>query len=589
MASRDLDDMEVEFHGLQAEPTDFQNQGIQISPYQVLNPDGGYVYKTTLELQLCSFICTGSSSRNYRTRSREIRLEDIPFVSELIQDGLGERVVELLLHFQYRACRQDPLLFVLAICCRSSDRQTKRAGYNALPSICRIPTQLFKFLSFCQKINQKNSLSKGWGRAHRKAICDWYHSYGTSETKLKLLALHITKYSKRHGWRHKTVMRLAHLNVKEEEDPALKYLVILAVKGKQYADSTTFMENQRKREFYQTSTLKKISDLLSSIETAKHTKDVSQVKRLILEHRLVREHIPTCFLNEREVWLALARHMPVTALIRNLGKMSKLEIFKRSNSEEKPSFEEYLALEKLKNKELITKEKVHPFTYMLAINQYKKGENRSKSLQWPIYPQICSALKEGLYLSFENIKPTNKRFLVALDISKSVEESVTVVGSPSLQALDVAAFMLSLTIRTEQNCHAIIFSNNRATALPIRPDDDIEVVAEKIKDLRSSPREVSADASLPFKYAIEKKKIYDVFIIYTDSYATSGTPHPSQALQFYRQSSGKTDAKLVVCNLACSDVSIGDIDDPLTLTVCGFDSYVPQIISNFINGNFYSS
>ncbi|XP_062571413.1 RNA-binding protein RO60-like [Saccostrea cucullata] len=586
MASCDLDDMEVEFHGLQAEPTECESQDTKISPYQVINQDGGYVFKTTLEMQLCSFICTGSSSRNYRTRSREIRLEDVAFVSQLIKNGLGERVVELLLHFRPRAFRQDPLLFVLAMCCRSSDTATKRAGYIALPSICRIPTHLFKFLDFCQKINQGNFQSKGWGRAHRKAICDWYHSYGTSETKLKLLALHITKYPKRHGWRHKAVMRLAHLKVKDDEDPALKYLVILAMKGKEYADSTPFMENQKNRDSYQTSILKNISNLLSSIEMAKRTKDVAQVKKLILKHRLVREHIPTCFLNDREVWLALARHMPILALIRNLGKMSKLKIFERGTSEEKPSFEEYLALEKLKNEEIITKEKVHPFTYMLAINQYKKGENRSKSLQWPVYPQICSALKEGLYLSFRNIKPTNKRFLVALDISRSIEESVTVAGSPSLQALDVAAFMLSLTIRTEENYHAIVFSNNRATALPIRPDDDIDGIANKIKEMRSPTGEFVADAALPFKYAIENKKKCDVFIIYTDSFATFGTPHPGQAFKFYRQSSNSPDAKLIVCNLACSDVSIGDIEDQHTLTVCGFDSYVPHIISNFLNNVF---
>ncbi|XP_062598189.1 RNA-binding protein RO60-like [Saccostrea cucullata] len=266
--------------------------------------------------------------------------------------------------------------------------------------------------------------------------------------------------------------------------------------------------------------------------------------------------------------------------------MSKLKIFEKGASEVRSSFEEYLALDKLMNKELITKENVHPFTYILAINQYKKGENRSKSLQWPVNVQICSALKEGLCLCFDNIKPTKKRFLVALDIGRSIEKSVTVVGSPALQILDVAAFMLSLTIRTEENYHAIVFSNNRAAALPIRPDDDIDVVADKIREFRGPTSDVIADASLPFKYAIKNKKKCNVFIIYTDSFGTLGTPHPAQTFQFYRQSSNSPDAKLIVCNLACSHVSIGDIEDQHTLTVCGFDSYVPHIISYFVSNVF---
>lgn len=36
----------------------------------------------------------------------------------------------------------------------------------------------------------------------------------------------------------------------------------------------------------------------------------------------MREHIPTDLLNDRSVWAALLVKMPMTAMIRNLGKMS---------------------------------------------------------------------------------------------------------------------------------------------------------------------------------------------------------------------------------------------------------------------------
>ncbi|XP_062579109.1 RNA-binding protein RO60-like [Saccostrea cucullata] len=593
MASNTVEDMDIteqeEFLGLQADPQDCESQTVRISTYQLPNQVHGYVFQTNFELQLSSFICTGSSSRNYWVRSREPRVEDLPFVSQLIEEGKGKKIVELLVHFstKYRTCRQDPLLFVLALCCRSNDMETKMSGYNALKSICRIPTQLFRFLDFCKQISiSQLSPSKGWGRAHRKAICDWYLSYGTEERKLKLLALHITKYCRRYGWKHKSVIRLAHLKV-SEENPVLKYLVIVAVKGKKYADSTKFMKKIMKQGTYQKSFLKEIVDLLSGIETAKSTKDISQIKKLILKHRLVREQLPTFCLNDIGIWLALARHMPLTAMVRNLGKMSKLELFQVENpTGDNISFEEHLIIAKLKNKELLAKEAVHPFTYMLALNQYKRGENHSGKLQWPVYPQICSALEEGLYLSFNNVKPTEKRFLLALDISKSMEESVNVAGAPTLQALEVAAFMSTLTIKTEKNCDAIVFTNEKVNVLPIGSSDTLNEVTENIRSLARPVRDIPADASWPFKYALENKRRYDVFVIYTDSNVSLSDPHPSQALQLYREATGNKEVRLVVCNLACSDVSIGDIEDPFTLTVCGFDSYVPQTISNFLNGEF---
>jgi 60 kDa SS-A/Ro ribonucleoprotein len=85
---------------------------------------------------------------------------------------------------------------------------------------------------------------------------------------------------------------------------------------------------------------------------------------------------------------------------------------------------------------------------------------------------------------------------------------------------------------------------------------------------------------------MEKKKTYDAIVIYTDSNVSLGYPHPSQALKSYRDAIKKPDVKLVVCHLTCADVSIGDIEDPFTYTVCGFDSHVPQIISNFLNNDY---
>jgi hypothetical protein len=46
--------------------------------------------------------------------------------------------------------------------------------------------------------------------------------------------------------------------------------------------------------------------------------------RLIREHRLPREVVPTEYLRSAEVWRALLEEMPMTAMLRNLATMTRL-------------------------------------------------------------------------------------------------------------------------------------------------------------------------------------------------------------------------------------------------------------------------
>ena len=52
--------------------------------------------------------------------------------------------------------------------------------------------------------------------------------------------------------------------------------------------------------------------------------EIEKVCAYIRSHGLVREHIPTPFLNVKKVWSALNQNMPITALIRNLAKMTAI-------------------------------------------------------------------------------------------------------------------------------------------------------------------------------------------------------------------------------------------------------------------------
>ena len=70
----------------------------------------------------------------------------------------------------------------------------------------------------------------------------------------------------------------------------------------------------------------KVLDFLGAVEKAKSCTKPEEIIPLIKAYGLVREHIPTPLLSNVEVWRALLQKMPMTAMIRNLGKMTAIEL-----------------------------------------------------------------------------------------------------------------------------------------------------------------------------------------------------------------------------------------------------------------------
>ena len=69
------------------------------------------------------------------------------------------------------------------------------------------------------------------------------------------------------------------------------------------------------------------------------------------------------------------------------------------------------------------------------------------------------------------------------------------------------------------------------------------------------------DCALPMRYAIEREREVDAFVIYTDSETWAGDIDPVQALREYRERSGIA-ARLVVVGMISNGFTIADPDDP---------------------------
>jgi 60 kDa SS-A/Ro ribonucleoprotein len=75
-----------------------------------------------------------------------------------------------------------------------------------------------------------------------------------------------------------------------------------------------------------------------------------------------------------------------------------------------------------------------------------------------------------------------------------------------------------------------------------------------------------------------------VFIVYTDSETWAGAIHPSAALEKYRTTMNKPNAKLIVVGMQSNGFTIADPKDKRMLDVVGFDSAAPQVMSLFAEG-----
>jgi hypothetical protein len=68
----------------------------------------------------------------------------------VFQSGHGVQVLNELVAVSLdgRAAKQGTTIFVLALCLRLGDDETRKQAYKAIPDVCRIPISLFQLLTF---------------------------------------------------------------------------------------------------------------------------------------------------------------------------------------------------------------------------------------------------------------------------------------------------------------------------------------------------------------------------------------------------------------------------------------------------------
>jgi 60 kDa SS-A/Ro ribonucleoprotein len=521
----------------QSAPTVAVPQSQPLNARQIRNDAGGFVFEVSDWDALMRFLVIGTEGGTFYVGQEQLTKRATELVKRcLAADGQRAITMASTVSQEGRALKQDYAIYVLALALAGDDVGTRKFAYASIPVICRTASTLFQLLSYLKG-------RRGWSRGLRSAVARWY-----DEMPIDKLGYQLVKYRERNGFTHRDAFRLAHPHGASSQDRAALYAWV-AGKAHGICD---------------------LPPIINDFENAAN----GIGDKLDLVKRLPREALPTEWLNDPKVWESLligegaGKGMPMTALLRNLGNLSKREVLTAGS----PAAE-YVA-ERFADRDGIRNARVHPIAVYLARAVYASGKSVKGSGSWAPVGKVVDALDNAFVLAFRNIVPTGKRILVAIDVSGSMDWG-GIAGLP-LKPVDVASAMGFVIARSEPHATLIGFDTVVYSEVKIAAD-------ESLRDFqaRFSTPGGDTDCSLPFQYAQCKNLDVDAVVIFTDNQTWAGHNHPQQALELLRKHLGHR-VKVVVAATTATNGSIGDTQDRDILQIAGFDASVPTLVSEWI-------
>jgi len=537
---------------------------------QVRNSNSGYAWQVDDWTRLDRFLILGAEGGTYYIGERELVKQNHDALIRCIKaDGVRavNRIVEI--SDAGRAPKNDPAIFALALVVTHGDVPAKAHAFANLNKVCRIGTHLFHFAEYVNAM-------RGWGRGLRNAVGRWYVERGADD-----LAHQAVKYQQRDGWSHADLLRLAHPKAPSVQHDAVFRWMLTG------ADALGEREVKRKvrgeNRVAKYAGVGELPKFIGAFERVKSTTNVIEVVKLIDEFDLPREAVPTQWLNEAAVWEALLERMPMTAMIRNLGKLTSLGLLKPFSDAKR------LIIRKLRDETALKRARIHPLAVLVAQKIYAQGHGDKGSLKWSPVAAVVDALDEAFYATFQNVEPCGKPVLLALDVSGSMAASM--IAGSCISAREASAAMALITAATEPEHEIIAFSapgrgryggmhgggEPGITRVDISPRMRLKEVIKRVEAIPMG----GTDCALPMLWAARNKLDVSGFITYTDSETWAGNIHPAQALRQYR-SEFVGDAKAVVVGMTSNGFTLADPNDRGMMDVVGFDTNVPAVIADFV-------
>jgi len=497
---------------------------------------GGYAFSMDPFAQLKRFLILGSEGGSFYVSEQKLTADNAKCVVAAMALDMN-RAVDTIIDVSKRglAPKNKPALFALALAFAHANVDQRPIARRGLYAVARTASD-FQFF-----VNEVNQL-RGWGRGLKHAIGDWFQNLTADD-----LAYQAFKYQAREGWSLADVLRKSH--PKFEHEVAAKNAIAHWLLKKELVEGAP-------------------ARLVAAHECL-HAADAAAAVRLIVDHNLPREVVPTALLNDKDVWRALLQRMPLHACIRNLGKMTRVGALENDRTSKD------LITSKLTGDNL-RKSRMHPLGILAASVVYEAGRGVKGSLTWAPLRWLIEALENAYHDAFDNVEPSGKRILYGIDISGSMAGG-RVNGMDFVTAAQVAASLALAGIKREEFYDVVGFATSIHRYSITRNSRLNDVI-------RSWPGiGEGTDCSVPIRWAQSTRTPFDAIVLVTDGESWAGDRHVSQAIKEYRNSVG-IDTKLVIAYTSAQTATLADPSDKSSLDIAGFDASMPALITNFVKG-----
>ena len=469
-------------------------QWFRIDPDQVPNNAGGFVWQISDKEQVIRYLIIGSEGGNFYQTPQQVSTTCASCVLRMTRtpDNFKWLINTIRdVSTSGRAAKQESTLLALAtaiVFARTPADKTE--ALNAVKDCVRILTHMYMLMGYmtifasakhgitasADKSNEVVTLSShrsakaeqqpvtggrnphGIGRGIRRVFGEYFYS----RTGIEIANL-MTKYQNREGWTIKDVLTLIHIDPKKMKDDGGRLAIDHVFKTKEeFEPILAAAPPTTEPTKTLLSAIKEIHNIIlrpasaSASASATTQQELDRIVQLINQVGLCREQLPSQLFKHKKVWEALlqskgangkGKGMPLTALIRNLGKLSTAEIGIITPTSTSTVKE---ICDRITDAQEIKRTRIHPYTILVAMLTYKKGQGDKGSLTWTPNPQVLTALDKAFKLAFQNITPTGKRIKIALDVSGSMSAAFC-TGSPVVNCATASVAMMMMTLWTERS------------------------------------------------------------------------------------------------------------------------------------------
>lgn len=548
----------------------------RVDARQVRNTDGGgFVFEVSVFDRLERWLILGSEGGSFYEKEQKLTKDNVMALrAALAEDYVRTLTLVQEISVERLAPKNDPAIFALALASVDARESCRKFAYMLIPDVCRIGTHVFQFVTFRQL------LGGGWGRGVRMALTRWFTQRGDQG-----LAMMVAKYASRRAvqgeqaWSMRDLLRICHVRpVSPQQELIFKWVTQVNEEKQEKraaADRRAVQSIAREPKasifFYEGSTHQAVTlqPFLVACDAIR-TATAKQAVKLITDHKLPREVVPTELLKHPEVWKAMLPHMGMDALLRNLGKMGSLNMLDVGSSALR-----FILKERMMSEAWIRASKVHPMAVLIASLIYSQGHGEKGSLSWKPNANLVSVFGTTMGFAFKNVDPSGKRTMLALDVSGSMTTS-GLMGIKGLTPAVATAALSLVTLHTETPGDVLTFGFG--TTFEELQFGHMTNLSEAIKYIYGR-NFGGTNIGLPIEYALKHKLKIDTFVIYTDCEVNSGR-QVHELLSQYRRVTG-IPARLIVVAMTVTNFTVGDPSDVGTLTIPGFSAATPRVISAF--------